>query len=380
MRALAVRGCGPSTSKRFELSVTYSPLRPISRVALATGCLLVSLQACAAAQGLWSTTELAPGVFAVTPSESYTLFANSLVVVGDSTVLVVDTRETEVAAAELVAVVRGITTKPVRDVVISHWHWDHTGGTRAFLDAFEDVRVWAHPETTALIRDRGAERLAEEVTRLRDREERLVRFRESGQTDSGRELEPEEYVQIEEILSADKERIAAFESTRLVVPSHEVSSLVQLDLGSGVTVHLLPAPAHTPGDVIVSVPAASVVYAGDLIEHGFPYLGEGRASDMPTALDVVAGSGATLHIPGHGPVPTDATLFTGQRRFWSLLVGQVDTSDGDDVTDAALASELAERFGEGDFPGSTDEEGPTEGFLGWIGQLIEQVRGERAGG
>src|ERR1043165_951187 len=76
-------------------------------------------------------TEVANGVylFQSAPYGEVGLDGNSVAVVGNDAVLVFDTNGTPASSAQVLAHIKSLTTKPVRYVVYSHWHWDHWYGT-----------------------------------------------------------------------------------------------------------------------------------------------------------------------------------------------------------------------------------------------------------
>ena len=78
----------------------------------------------------------------------------------------------------------------------------------------------------------------------------------------------------------------------------------------GVEVQLTDVgPAHTAGDTIVHVPAAGVVYTGDIVfAGGTPIVWHGPIANWLRACDLIAALGATTIVPGHGPVTTTAAV------------------------------------------------------------------------
>lgn len=68
-------------------------------------------------------------------------------------------------------------------------------------------------------------------------------------------------------------------------------------------------PAHTLGDLVVWLPDAEVVFAGDLVFNGgHPFLLEGCLGNYPAALDWVRRLGPRVVVPGHGPLAGPAVL------------------------------------------------------------------------
>src|SRR5690348_15324998 len=97
--------------------------------------------------------ELAEGVFCLTAEGD----PNSGVIVGDDAVLIVDARATPVMAQELVARVREVTKKPIRHLLLTHYHAVRVLGASGYE---ERVNVIASDATQKLIVERGAEDMA----------------------------------------------------------------------------------------------------------------------------------------------------------------------------------------------------------------------------
>src|SRR4051812_6178814 len=75
--------------------------------------------------------------------------SNSLIVVRDSDVVVVDAQFTRMATEETIVAIRKITRKPVAYVINTHWHDDHLAGDQVYRDSFPDVR-FVMQENTAV--------------------------------------------------------------------------------------------------------------------------------------------------------------------------------------------------------------------------------------
>ena len=330
-------------------------------------------------QDVWSIEELGPGVYVSVVSDPavYSQYANSLIVVGDESVLVVDTRESERLGRVLVEEVRSLTDKPISHVVNTHWHWDHLGGNQAFLDAFPGTEVLGHAETSRLLEEEGRSRFQAQIDQLATRRERLEGIRERGATDSGRQLGPDDYAEIERILTLDATRSEALTRTRLVGPTTLVGSGREIDLGGRTVRVIAPVPAHTPGDLVVWVPDLGLLYMGDLIEHGAPWLGDGDAYAMAPSLHELDGLGASIHMPSHGPVPDDDALFRGQHAFWSQVHELASDADSDEDHGELVDRLVADADPEG-FPGYFSEDGePSDAFRRFAEESLAQAIRDR---
>src|SRR5215470_2309837 len=88
-------------------------------------------------------TEIAPGIY-LFQTERYGdvgLDGNSIAITSSDGTLVFDANGTPAAARAVIAEIRKITEKPVKYLVISHWHWDHWYGAEAYKEAFPGVKI-----------------------------------------------------------------------------------------------------------------------------------------------------------------------------------------------------------------------------------------------
>ena len=214
--------------------------------------------------------------------------ANVTVVGGDRGVLVVDTHGSTAAGRAVVGDVRRLGAGDVVGVVNTHWHFDHTFGNEAFRDAWGAVPVTAHEDAAEELARRGEE----------------IRQRYADSPDDSHR---------DDVLA-----------TRVVVPDDTFSSARVLDLGDRAVELVHPGRGHTAGDLVVRVPDADVVLAGDQVEESAPpaYGSDCFPLEWPHSLDTVLGllTPGTVVVPGHGaPVGRD---FVEQQRNEIGLVAQ----------------------------------------------------------
>ncbi|WP_410642248.1 MBL fold metallo-hydrolase [Amycolatopsis sp. lyj-346] len=228
-------------------------------------------------------------------------------VVGTERCLVVDTRGDVEQGAELAAAVRELTPLPWA-VACTHAHFDHTWGTEAFLPC----EIWAH------------ERCAAEL---------------SGDTEATRASWMAHY------RDEGKPEIAeAIARTTITAPDHTLTGRVELDLGGRTAVLLHPGPAHTGHDVVVHVPDAAVVFAGDVVEHAESGFTTGSFSDetdltaWPDALDAILALEPRVVVPGHGE-PVDADFVRYHRDgLHELITLKAGVGRGETTEVAAVAA------------------------------------------
>jgi glyoxylase-like metal-dependent hydrolase (beta-lactamase superfamily II) len=208
--------------------------------------------------GPW--VEIADRVF----TRRYRFFDQEIgVVLGDGEALVIDTRLTHRQAREILDDLRAeLTRDPVTVVVNTHWHHDHTFGNHAFLPA----AIWGHERCGP----------------------RMLEFAEQARAEVIADI-PEVAADIREVIVEPPDRSFA-ETVRVLVGGRAVWLRY---LGRG----------HTDTDIVVDVPDAGVLFAGDLLEDGaVPYFGDGYPLDWPETvsrlLDLVRGP----VVPGHGGI------------------------------------------------------------------------------
>ncbi|PZF84885.1 MBL fold metallo-hydrolase [Micromonospora deserti] len=207
------------------------------------------------------------------------LRVNVTLVVGDGAALLVDTLSTAGQATELAAAARAVTSHPWT-LVNTHHHFDHCFGN-ATLAADPPRRVYAHERTAEAIRERPDRLRREAYEEMRAEQPALA----------------EELVDIE-----------------LLAPTHTIHSEAVLDIGGRRVVLRHPGRGHTAGDLVVHVPDADVLVAGDLVEQsGPPAFEESYPLQWPDTVAELLRmtTPATVVVPGHGD-PVDAGFVRAQ--------------------------------------------------------------------
>ncbi len=183
------------------------------------------------------------------------------VVVGDDGVLVVDTRASHREANELISELRALTSLPVRWVVNTHWHWDHTFGNSRFAGA----EIWGHERCRQV----------------------LLESFEAMKSDALHWFPPERRAEVEEV--------------EVVPPERVFSERVSLDIGREVVLSY-HGRAHTDSDIVIRPGDAPVAFFGDLVEQGAPpVFVDGYPLEWPDALMAARGTEGVI-VPGHGDV------------------------------------------------------------------------------
>jgi glyoxylase-like metal-dependent hydrolase (beta-lactamase superfamily II) len=213
---------------------------------------------------------------------------NTGVIVGDDSVMVIDTQATPVMAREVIKRIRTVTSKPVKYVVLSHYHAVRVLGA----SAYRPQEIIASQTTLDLIRERGKQDMASEIGRF----PRLFRGKES-------------------IPGLTWPTIAFRQEMTLMMGKLEVR-----------IIHA--GPGHTAGDTIVWIPSQKVLFSGDLVEYKAGiYTGDAHLEQWPATLAKLSALKPKALVPGRGPALKSAADSQKAIRFTQDFVrGLLDSA------------------------------------------------------
>ena len=223
-----------------------------------------------------SFTELADGLYAYTAEGD----PNTGIVIGDDSVMVIDAQATPIMAQDVIAKIRTVTDKPIKYVVMSHYHAVRVLGA----SGYEPDEIISSQDTYDLIVERGEQDFKSELERF-----------------------PRLFSGVESVPGLTWPTMTFKGEMTIWMGSREVR-LMQLGRG------------HTKGDTVAWLPKEKVLFAGDLVEYGAtPYTGDAYLSDWPQTLERLAQLQAVALVPGRGDALTTPELCTeaieGTRSF-----------------------------------------------------------------
>ena len=195
---------------------------------------------------------------------------NSGVIIGDDSCMVIDTTATPVMAQDLISRIREITDKPIKYVMLTHYHAVRVLGASAYFKEGAQAVV-ASTGTYDLIRERGAADMKSEIERF-----------------------PRLFQAVESIPGLTWPEITFDTGMTLFLGKLEV----QLK-------HI--GPGHTRGDAIAWIPSQKICFSGDLVEYNAGvYTGDAQLEEWPATLEALRALGAQKHVPGRGPALENA--------------------------------------------------------------------------
>lgn len=208
---------------------------------------------------------------------------NSGVIIGDDSCMVIDTTATPVMAQDLIRRIREVTDKPIKYVVLSHYHAVRVLGASAYFE-HGATEIIASKGTWDLIVERGEADMKSEIERF-----------------------PRLFNAVDSIPGLTWPTMVFEESMTLHLGSLEV----QLK-------HL--GAAHTKGDTIAWIPSQKICFSGDLVEYNAGvYTGDAHLEQWPHTLEKLREMGCEKLVPGRGSAllnPADCNKAIDYTKRW----------------------------------------------------------------
>jgi cyclase len=269
---------------------------------------------------LFDIQKVADGVYFARARPQAMLNCNAAIFVRSKDVVVVDAHSRPSAAASLIGQMkREVTSKPVRYVINTHFHSDHTQGDPAYRLTGAKVDFIASATTRQLMANLAVARMKASVGEVPQQIDALHE-QAAHATSAG-----------EKAFCADQVRqLQAYQAElkdytpELPTITFDKSYLLQ---DAAYDLHIeFHGHAHTAGDVVVYCPQARAVATGDVI-HGFlPNIADGFPRLWPAAIDSIGAADFNTILPGHAAIQTGRTQMVNLRNYIEELTARVEES------------------------------------------------------
>ena len=239
--------------------------------------------------------KVADGVFHAI-STIGSLASNSQVIINDEDVVLVDTHTTPPQAKLLLADIKTLTNKPIRTVVNTHFHFDHTHGNEVFAPGAEIIGSDYARQTilNGVLQNRTARSVIDPVApRVAD-----MKKQAAAETDAAKKADLQRQIEIQEAYLAGLAQIKPTAPTRTLKDGETIT----LKRGDREIRIISFGKAHTGGDVVVYLPKEKLVCTGDFLTGGTPYMTDSYPQQWVEKLDALAKLDFETVLPGHGEV------------------------------------------------------------------------------
>jgi glyoxylase-like metal-dependent hydrolase (beta-lactamase superfamily II) len=277
-------------------------------------------------ENLFDIQKATEGVYFAHARPQAVINCNAAIFVRSKDVVVVDAHSKPSAAASIIRQIRReVTDKPVRYVINTHFHWDHTQGDHGYAMTGSKVDFIASSMTKDLM-----EKFA--VARMKESRDAVP-----GQIEAMRKRAENAASAAEKAFCAEQiKQLQAYEAD--IKDYHLELPTITFDKS-----YLLADPAfdlhldfhgrsHTAGDVFVYCPQQRALATGDAIHGWLPNIGDGYPRLWPGTIDEVARDDFKYLLGGHGPMQSDRTVMTSQRNYIEELTEKVEVAKKEGLT------------------------------------------------
>ncbi len=277
--------------------------RCILGVTILLGLLLLPLTA--RAGDAFDIIPVADGVYAAIGKNTAPMLigSNAAIIVNEDDVVVVDSHYTPSAARALLAEIKALTDKPVRYVVNTHWHNDHTQGNQSYFNVFPGGAEFISSHLTREDIEKKAipsikQSLESMPQNLAQAEEQLA----AGKGADGQILTDEQKVQRRAQIDRQKAYLEELRTLEITLPTITFERSLVLHTRTRPIHILFFHGGHTRGDVVVYLSKEKVLVAGDLVTSGLPFPRDSYPAEWVKTENAIAALEFDQLIPGHGPV------------------------------------------------------------------------------
>ncbi len=292
---------------------------------------------------VYNFEKITDGVYYATSTSAMATGGNHPIFVGDRDVFLVDAGTTPAAARALLEDLKLITDKPVRWVVNTHFHFDHTDGDSVFGP---EVQIIAHEYVRHAILDLDVlhrEPFKSAFTNLSIQIDALNK-QIAGETDAAKRAA------LQTQLAAKQADLEEFKNIKPTPPTMTYTSKLTLYQGQREIQLLHIGLGHTQGDTFVYLPKERILCTGDMMESQPAYMGDAVFDQWLKTLDAVKEMNFDTVLPGHGVPFHDKALITAYQNLLRDFMSQVTELRKQGLTPEQAAPKVDLTAHKADFP------------------------------
>jgi cyclase len=252
--------------------------------------------------------KIADGIYYATSNGPMAAGGNHPIIINDRDVVLVDDGTTPAAARALLQDMKLITDKPVRWVVNTHFHYDHTDGNSVFGP---DVEIIGHEYVRHAIADLDVIHREPFKSALMNMPIQI----ESLKKQLADAKDPPQRATLQTQLAATQADLEELKTLKPTPPTMSYSSKMTLFRGQREIQLLFLGRGHTQGDTVVFLPKERIVCTGDLMESRLAYMGDAMFDEWVTTLDALKKLQFDTVLPGHGVPFHEKSLITAYQSY-----------------------------------------------------------------
>jgi glyoxylase-like metal-dependent hydrolase (beta-lactamase superfamily II) len=237
-------------------------------------------------------TEIVPGVYSAIGTGSMNVGSNSAVIVNRDEVMIVDSHISPESGRAMLQELKAITDKPVRFLINTHFHYDHTNGNQAFPPGVDIIgHEFTRRKLTGDVLEKG---MFADLLKTLPRQLDDLTARAAAETDPALKARGAQQVRVQTAFANSLKEL------RVTPPNVTLVDHMTLFRGDREIRLLYLGHGHTGGDIVVYLPREKVLCSGDLLVHDVANLIDGYLNEWPEALEKLKPIDFVDVIPGHG--------------------------------------------------------------------------------
>jgi glyoxylase-like metal-dependent hydrolase (beta-lactamase superfamily II) len=237
-------------------------------------------------------TEIVPGIYSAIGTGTMNVGSNSAIIVNRDDVVIVDSHISPESGRAMLQELKAITDKPVRLLINTHFHYDHTSGNQVFPPGVDIIgHEFTRRKLTGDILEKGmfADLLRGLPKQLDD-----LKARAASEADAATRMRLDQQFRVQTAFAN------SLKDLKVTSPTVTLLDHMTLYRGDREIRLLYLGHGHTGGDLIVYLPKERVLCSGDLLVNGVANLIDGYVNEWPDALEKLKAIDFVDVIPGHG--------------------------------------------------------------------------------
>lgn len=276
----------------------------------------------------------------------YGVVGNVTIIEQSDGLVLIDSGSSYGSGRRVVELVRGVSPKPVKAVIVTHWHNDHPLGLAAIVEAWPQTEVLASAEAARdfdarinRLIPRGAPNPAYDGSRFAPVLEQALKDSAEA-TDDGVRRGHAEAAEALLLLGADQVGTFVMRPTRIVADGARID-----DPDRPVEIRQL-GRGNTDGDLVMWLPNQRIVVAGDVVVWPVPYEFNVYPREWAAVLERIKAMPFDRLIPGHGEVLTDRVYLDRLIGLQAAVETMVKAAVAEGLTEEQVVEQTPERLAE----------------------------------
>jgi glyoxylase-like metal-dependent hydrolase (beta-lactamase superfamily II) len=316
-----------------------------------------------APQAAYKFTEIVPGVYSAIGTGTMNVGSNSAVIVNRDEVMIVDSHISPESGRAMLQELKAITDKPVRFLINTHFHYDHTNGNQAFPPGVDIIgHEFTRRKLTGDILEKGM---------FADLVKGLPKQLDDLKARAATETDPAVKARVTQQIPVQTAFANSLKDLKVTPPNVTLVDHMTLFRGDREIRLLYLGRGHTGGDLVVYLPKEKVLCSGDLLVHDVANLIDGYVNEWPDALEKLKPIDFVDVIPGHGDPFKGKERVDWFQAYLRDLWKQANTLHDQKVAAADAAKRIDMTAHEAHYPAIT---GPGINPA-WASRLYEVIEG-----